>query len=209
MSRIVYRGYAVHSTMVAIEKYIKDTGKNPTLIVCRPDYLIIDQCDILMRSSHAGANMLMVTHLASTDESMQDIFQKPTKDYIEEDNIDNRAFGNQKMSGIPKQKVGRPPRIESICPHCAGKISDFEKLGYWYGWALGIIPPYWEELRDYVFRRDEFMCGICYKKYIPSLLVPHHIQPKEEFGNDSAKNLMTVCVYCHQDTKPIMPEKII
>ncbi len=95
-----------------------------------------------------------------------------------------------------------------MCPHCEGKINDFEHLGYWYGWGLGIEPPYWQELKLYVFRRDDFTCQECHKKFATNLLIAHHIQRKEDGGIDSAKNLQTMCVYCHPDTKPVYDEEM-
>jgi len=97
--------------------------------------------------------------------------------------------------------------MRDFLPHCHGPIQDFESLGYWYGWAFGIIPPYWEELRLYVFRRDNYTCSKCHKLFPPPMLSAHHIVRKEDGGEDGSRNLITLCNICHEDDKPIFEDE--
>lgn len=96
--------------------------------------------------------------------------------------------------------------ITITCPFCQLKVRP-EALGFWGGWAEGKKPPYWQELRLYVFRRDKYKCRVCHRKFTSSELVAHHVIPKEEGGTDSAANLITVCHACNPDDKPIYPDE--
>lgn len=88
------------------------------------------------------------------------------------------------------------------CPFCFSVPSP-EMVGFWGGWACGEEPPYWQQLRMFVFWRDMFRCRICHKRFMPRKLVAHHIVPKEQGGEDSSDNLVTLCYKCHEDDKPI------
>jgi hypothetical protein len=186
----------------AIAMYIHKTGQTPTIILVRPGFVPTKRNPIIVESRHAMQGAMMVSHLITPEEVNND---------------DNSVFQNREASikdtdlnrvdlSFPTRKIGRPGHTQAICPQCHGKITHFEELGYWYGWALGITPSYWDELRLYVFERDHYKCQNCQKKYPPALLNAHHIERKEDMGSDSSRNLTTLCIYCHTDLKPIMPE---
>lgn len=99
-----------------------------------------------------------------------------------------------------------PPPQKPTCPHCGQTIHDFENLGWWWGWEFGKEPAYWGELRLYVFRRDDYKCFDCDTQFPVYKLNAHHIDPKEKGGIDGARNLRTLCLDCHPDNKPIMPD---
>lgn len=74
---------------------------------------------------------------------------------------------------------------------------DWESLGIWPFWADNRFPPYWEKLRRYVFRRDHYTCQICHRRFGAHDLDAHHILPWQNGGDDSARNLVTLCEPCH------------
>jgi 5-methylcytosine-specific restriction endonuclease McrA len=206
-----YRGYMTNDPAEALISYKANTGFDGTVVVIRPDFEVIADHPLLMTSRHAAANIILVSHLMTPQEIVDSeptgLAQYENKSIFVSKSVDYSKLKADKLS-VPKHKVGRPQRQTSRCPHCKSKIEDFESLGYWYGWGLGIIPSYWEELSNYVFRRDDYTCLSCGKRFGSAFLVAHHIACKEEGGVDSAKNLQTVCVYCHQDTKPIYDDGI-
>lgn len=60
------------------------------------------------------------------------------------------------------------------------------------------IPPYWGDLRMYVFRRDKYRCNKCHKVFRDEKkLDAHHVEWRENGGSDNPKNLVTVCEPCH------------
>ena len=106
-----------------------------------------------------------------------------------------------------KKALPDPEKAKSrMCPHCGSRVKDFNHLGYWYGWSLGITPPYWDELREYVFKRDNYICTSCHTKTQNPHC--HHVMQKEFGGTDSARNLTTLCSSCHTDYQPIMPDDL-
>jgi len=206
----IFKGYANLNLEEAVSLYIKKTGVKPTAILVRSNELTDPAEDpILIRSPFGAAGMLLVTHLVSREElKNRDVVWEmnneaiPLKPIASLDDSDLAL----RQSVVDKAKPGRPPKPKAICPHCKGKIFDFNDLGWWYGWGLGIEPPYWEALRLAVFRRDGFNCQRCYKTFGMSGLVCHHRQPKEKGGSDSARNLVTLCRGCDVDTKPIFSD---
>jgi len=102
---------------------------------------------------------------------------------------------------VSKPKQGKRSKVRegasNICPHCQQKIVDWEALGFWYGWAIGKTPPYWDALRRYVWGRDDKHCARCGDTIDLNVMICHHIHPKEDGGSDSARNLVTLCRKCH------------
>jgi hypothetical protein len=80
-----------------------------------------------------------------------------------------------------------------------GIAVDFYGLEYWEGWEEGKFPPYWEELRRFVFRRDKYRCQSCGLHFWGPDLDAHHVIPWQHGGTDSAANLITVCEPCHDE----------
>ncbi len=54
------------------------------------------------------------------------------------------------------------------------------------------------KLRAEVFKRDNYTCKRCKKRYPPEKLQVHHIIPKSLGGTDALENLETLCIECHQ-----------
>ena len=201
----VYRGLATRIPSAAIEEYKRITGEEPTVMIARPDFILEEDHPLVIRSRLGMANGLLVTHLITAEEirkhqnTLPAILLEPRQEYSTHSHRDYKT--------IPEKKPGRPSQRGGSCPHCGNQITNFERLGFWYGWQLGIIPPYWEELRSYVFQRDDYTCYSCHQRLKPNQLQCHHIQRKEDGGPDSSRNLRTLCAQCHLDTQPIMPDE--
>lgn len=60
----------------------------------------------------------------------------------------------------------------------------------------GVTEGY-DNVRAYVFERDEYTCQICKKK--EGILQTHHIKQRKEGGSDRPDNMVTVHKKCHQD----------
>lgn len=75
---------------------------------------------------------------------------------------------------------------------------EINALDIWSKWDK-CLPPYWGELRLYIFRRDHYTCTRCRKRFGQKKLDAHHIIPKEESGSDNPRNLVTMCEPCHDE----------
>lgn len=207
---LTYKGYITHSLGEAAQLYKAKTGNEPTVLLIREDFLVTDNHPAAIRS-HLGAwGIVLASHLLTGQEIQHLKMHSAT---VLSPAVDDSRQNLQDCDvqahtpAIYKKPTGRPKRGgNSQCPHCKQHILNFDDLGWWYGWSQGIEPPYWEELRLYVFQRDKFTCQTCHKQFGMSGLTCHHRVPKEEGGSDSAKNLVTLCNDCHPDDKPIMPE---
>ena len=206
---MIFRGYITHDPEIACQLYKQKTGKEPTAIIVRPGYPTRSSHPLLLESVYGASGVILVTHRISIDKlkemasmrrSLTDISDEI---FLAEEELeiisDNNSGGNHKPK-IINQKIPKP-----ICPHCKQGIDkdNFNDLGYWAGWQSGKEPQYWQALRLYVFKRDEYTCLKCQETLPPKDLVCHHIIPKESGGTDSARNLMTLCQTCHPDDKPI------
>ena len=213
----LYLGYVPENEDVtrhipeAIAHYRLKTGHDATVIVVREEAPEeYDLCPIVVRSRMAMSNGMLITHVIGPDaintparrqaEAKGEIHDLPVaKVNLFEDAPDRYE--------APKRMPGRPQRSGGYCPHCHGKVADFNRLGWWWGWEKGIFPPYWNELRDYVFQRDDYTCQECHRRFSKGRLVAHHIKHKEQGGEDSARNLATMCIECHPDDKPILSDE--
>lgn len=191
----------------ATSAYVKKTGFVPTILLIRPNFIPSKDSPLFARSRHASWGLISVSHLitpadVANDENPDAVIGSGGFDIDKAANLPHADYS------FPDAKIGRPEKkTKAVCPHCHGFIMSFETLGYWYGWNFGVVPPYWDELRMYVFRRDDFRCQKCKKKYPPALLNAHHINPKETGGEDGSRNLQTLCQYCHDDLKPMFEDK--
>ncbi len=193
---VYYKAYATYDPLIAIDLYLKKTDNEPTIIIARPNVDLVNSHPLLVRSRFGIATGLLLSHLISPDE-----FDDKKSLPISQRSIDE--FDVTRKSSLVIKKRGRPKKSGGKCPHCRQVISDFNWLGWWWGWQYGLEPPYWEELRSYVLRRDRFQCKDCKQTFGMSGLVAHHLDPKENQGPDAAWNLATVCHECHPDSKPI------
>jgi len=190
----------IEATRGAIVGYEARVGIAPTLILVHTDNLEHLQGFPAVRSSkYVLANELWLTN----DISAPDFYEsnEPSNDLgermlPEKPETKPRGEGKKRVIGI---KI-------PICPVCCRIIEDFESLEHWPGWSMGIEPPYWNALRQYVFERDFFTCQVCGVRFPKKKLVAHHIIPKEDGGIDSAKNLITVCLDHHLDDKPLFED---
>ena len=202
MNNLSYIAIMTNDPIKAIESYLKKTGYDPTVLLCRPGFSISSN-PLIAESRNAAWGAFLVSHVVNPDEVENSSVQAI---YKERGEPREKSGGKKIDLSFPKGKIGRPERPKACCPHCHSLIASFEDLGYWYGWALGITPPYWDELREYVFKRDKYICQDCGKKFPIGYLQAHHEVPKEEGGEDSARNLQTLCQDCHQDSKPIFDD---
>lgn len=202
-----YRGYSTHDVYEACGRYVKFVGHEPTIVIARPDFELVNESPIVIRSYLGAANALLVTHYIKPEEIKKHMTHLPQHKFqkAEESKPEPVSREVYRHNNIPYRKTFEDKSI-CACPHCGQELTDFDKLGYWYGWALGIYPSYWDDLRLYVFDRDDYICQKCGERKGQKDLRCHHIRPKEEMGVDSARNLMTLCSTCHSDEHPIFPE---
>jgi 5-methylcytosine-specific restriction endonuclease McrA len=59
---------------------------------------------------------------------------------------------------------------------------------------LLLTPEFYEDVRQQVLRRDGWRCQSCGTM---SNLEVHHKEFRSQAGDDSAENLITLCVRCH------------
>lgn len=207
--QLIFKAYATDEIDLAVKLFKKKTGEEPAVIMIRPEKQIVGKHSALVRSPLGASNLILVSHLVTKEEienrdSLWEIVN--SKEAQLEASLD--AVDLQMRSPIiPKRKPGKPPKPVAFCPHCQSRITEFEKLGWWWGWAQGIEPGYWEALRMAVFRRDDFICQQCHRKFGMSGLVCHHRIPKEDGGTDSARNLLTICKECHPDARPMFTDE--
>jgi 5-methylcytosine-specific restriction endonuclease McrA len=204
-----YRGYATHDLDEAIRAYIKKTGHQPTIIISRSQDNFPNH-PLMVYDKSSIPNGVLISHeiIKAEYEMDRDIrLLRHTTFAIDNGNGGTNMSASEIQEALNKRSKPPKPIIheDDTCPVCNHKL-DFETLGHWIGWEFGITPPYWEILRLYIFRRDEFTCRKCHRRLAADLLQCHHIVRKEEGGTDSAKNLQTLCRDCHEDLKPIMPE---
>jgi hypothetical protein len=191
----------------AIKSYWDKKGVAPTIILVRPDFIPSKDSPLIARSRHAAWGVMLVSHLMTPGEVTDDTELRQIYREVTADESQPPMPLKAKDMAIPAHHAGRPENPKSSCPHCHGPITDFDSLGYWYGWAFGITPPYWAELREYVFRRDNYRCQKCNKKFPTAFLQAHHMNPKENGGEDGARNLQTLCQDCHAEHKPIFEDE--
>jgi len=57
----------------------------------------------------------------------------------------------------------------------------------------------WKDIREQVFERDDYTCMRCGNKKIRAkrTLTAHHIIPRNQDGSDDIRNLVTLCIKCH------------
>jgi len=213
---IQFKGYITNNPALAEKLYVEKTGYEPTLLVCSPNGSpMISVHPNMVLSRFGPANTVLVTHLATPQELSRrygefDAVQSISIHSIPQISYIPDELNRPRTRGRPKKAIFSSQTHSStgVCPHCQQKITDFNNLGWWYGWNLGIEPPYWEDLRLYVLRRDDFTCQSCHNRFSAKDLVCHHILPKETGGVDGARNLGTMCLVCHPDDKPIFEENI-
>jgi hypothetical protein len=95
----------------------------------------------------------------------------------------------QQLSGIlPITKV-----VVEIAKFDTQKLQnpDIEGVGYQNGQTAG-----YDNLRAYVFERDNYTCQTCKKKL--GILEVHHIIQRKDGGSDRPDNLATVHTVCHE-----------
>jgi len=195
-----------------IERYIDKVGVKPTLLLVNPHDLdmVTPLFPDALPYGYVFKGELWLTHLVSKDGFSAFSYDSPkTEDEQLEEESEVVDIPNSPKKPPSKAKPSSIPMQAAYCPVCNTKIDDFNKLGYWPGWALDIIPPYWGELRQFVFKRDSFACQICKKKFTSRDLRAHHIEPKEKGGVDAAWNLISHCRGCHIDDKPIFEDEVV
>jgi hypothetical protein len=60
-----------------------------------------------------------------------------------------------------------------------------------------VKPSVSSQMKEDIFKRDDFTCVYCGKKYPPDQLVLDHRIPLSEGGSDDSDNLATSCLQCH------------
>lgn len=202
---IKYIGYLTHEPQEAFDAYIEKTGLIPTSMVIRPDFIVNSEHPLLNRSRHGAYGIILVTHESS--DNLQEDYTIINYDILEnvQDNQDDISDNIDNKEAIIEGKRSNTGSKPPVCPHCNQKLTvrRFNYLGYWHGWTQGKEPPYWNSLRNYIFKRDGYTCAKCKEVFKASDLVAHHIVPKEAGGIDGARNLITMCKTCHPDDKPI------
>lgn len=189
-SQFSFRGFSPSSGLDAIVRKYKDTcGVSPTLIVLPAGYV--------------GPTLIRGISVCRSDRISIVLATHETQTWTESESMGKIASSISAPKGAcglaRKRTVRRPLRRNDGpgCPHCGQELVDFNELGWWHGWREGQPPPYWGELCDFVYRRDERRCVRCGATGPKAILVVHHIRLKERRGPDSARNLVTLCRDCH------------
>lgn len=60
----------------------------------------------------------------------------------------------------------------------------------------------WELLRATVLMRDGYICLLCKKRKNSKELRVHHVRPLSKGGTNELRNLIAVCLECHQYVHP-------
>jgi hypothetical protein len=207
-----YRAYTLNDVDEVTLLYNAKMGVNPNVFLIRPEFKVSgSRIGVIRSPKYGAAGMILATHTL-TDLEINELRSDEIFIINETENIlEDESFIKDELELIiPKTNkdiVIKNKKGSGKCPHCQQEISDFNFLGWWYGWERGITPPYWEDLRLFVFKRDKFHCQKCKKLFRGDDLVAHHIIPKEEGGADSARNLSTLCHQCHMDEHPIYLEE--
>lgn len=206
---ITFKGIHTHNPQTAIDKYLEETGIEPSLILVQPAYPVKAEHPIMIRSRFGSGVMMLVTHEMALEEAMEkeNDWKERNKDRAEvmkRLTVFTPGDPGRASPSIEVQQPRKPAKPKKpYCPHCGNLVHNFNNLAHWYGWEHGIEPDYWGELRLYVFRRDDFTCATCEGRYPANKLQAHHLKRKEDGGTDSARNLQTLCAECHKDNKPI------
>ena len=204
MNNISYMAIMTNDPKRAASLYEEKTGYKPTVLLCRPGFSS-EPHPLISESRNAAWGLFLVSYFIKPNDVKD---SKAEVIYNKKRVIPEIETPQKKVDlSLKINKVGRPAKTEAYCPHCRGQIYNFDDLGFWYGWNLGITPPYWNDLREYVLRRDKYKCQKCGKTFPAALLQAHHIEPKEYDGIDSARNLQTLCVDCHAEHKPIFEDE--
>lgn len=200
LSDMIFKGYITNDPNLAFDKYVQDTGEEPTALVVCPGFELSEPHPLTIESPYGSFATILATHYKTTNE-LGEMEENRRQSAATPKAVTPSAKRVNRKKPTPKPKTLRIRKVK--CPHCSQNIEDFNELGWWHGWQFGKEPPYWKSLRAFVFRRDEYRCQSCQKTFPASKLVAHHIEPKEIGGMDSARNLQTLCLECHQDDKPL------
>lgn len=77
-------------------------------------------------------------------------------------------------------------RRKYYCPKCKGHVTP------------GLPDKKWPEIRKQIHKRDGYKCLKCNtRRSSETRLVVHHITPVSEGGESYSKNLITLCLNCH------------
>ena len=113
----------------------------------------------------------------------------------------------RKCKSCGKLFLWKPYKKKSKGIFCSRKCIDFKKEKN-PNWKGGKLSPYcylkyknikkWIEWRNFIFKRDNFMCLVCGRRGIK--LDPHHIQKVRLYPNliYQKSNGITVCKKCHK-----------
>jgi len=170
-----------------VEQYQLKTGHAPLLIAIPTEYCIsipFVNCQVVRSPS---ISCILATHL-------QTEWNEPGAELVEFSCL--RQNGNSRVlpsrNAVPTKTSSR-----AICPHCQQTVKNFNLLGFWYGWERGIEPPYWKALKEFIWKRDGKRCIRCELPVSLTSSECHHVRLKELGGTDSARNLITLCLTCH------------
>jgi uncharacterized protein with PIN domain len=195
----LFTGFATSDISEAVAACLDKTGFAPRAIVVRNKPEAYDGPDILVETHFGIAGGFLLTHEIEAEELREYYAEKDLpKSRIRLMGTPQRDELAQASKGQKKERRGRPKIEKARCPHCQQVLRNFENLGFWHGWAEDKFPPYWGELTQYILERDDHFCQRCQKKFANTMLIAHHIEPKEHRGTDSARNLTTLCKKCHE-----------
>lgn len=63
----------------------------------------------------------------------------------------------------------------------------------------------WQKLRIRIIERDNYQCVKCEEKQL-SKLSAHHIKPRSQGGKNVIRNLITLCLRCHNFVEMLWDE---
>ena len=106
---------------------------------------------------------------------------------------------------------------EKICPVCHKSFLAYSKATIYcsnkcrqtqYQIAKGFkaTKRQWDNLREFILERDNYICQDCGKFFMDIGLEAHHIKPLFKGGINTEENLVTLCHKCHKRRHQIWKE---
>ncbi|WP_371077422.1 HNH endonuclease [Sinorhizobium sp. CB7] len=74
-----------------------------------------------------------------------------------------------------------------------------------YRERLSLSASEWDDLRDFIKKRDNYTCGYCGSRLAP--LHVDHIIPLIQGGSNDPENLITACLICNTGKSGRTPEQ--
>lgn len=138
------------------------------------------QSKIKISEKHKGSHHTEETKERIRNQMLGHITTKKTKEKISQTQKTNWKIGKQKITKSQFKKGKNHPN------YIDGRSYDYAPNRY---------GDDWDNIRQLVYRRDNFTCQECGKKNMK--LDVHHIIPFLDGGSNELDNLISLCRSCH------------